>query len=218
MTWLSPAFPVGAYSYSHGLEYLISDGLVSDEKTLEAWIGAGLAFGFGRIDGAIFCASYRATSARDCEALTTTLEIANAIVPTREFELETLSQGRAFWSTVRDVWQNNERVAWAAANTTSSLPYPFAVGAAAAAGNVPLHSALVCYFHAVASNLVSAGVRLIPLGQTAGQRVLAALEERVTGAAETAMGQSLDDVGSAAPLFEWASIRHETQYTRLFRS
>jgi urease accessory protein len=219
MTWLSPAFPVGSFSYSHGLEWAVAEALVHDEATLMEWIGAGLTFGFGRVDGSLFAASHRATTARDEKALVEAHALAVAMVSTREFELETMAQGRAFWSTLVDVWARDETVVWAKRHLTSRIvPYPFAVGVATAAAQVPLRSALVSYLHAVTSNLVSAGIRLVPLGQTAGQRVLSKLQDSVSKAADEALTRPLEDIGSAAPLFEWASMRHETQFTRLFRS
>jgi len=208
MSWLSPAFPVGAFSYSHGIEYAVEAGLVRDEASLHDWIAAGLAHEFGPVNGAMLRAAYEA---KDSAALAQALEEARAFVPTREFELEHRAQGQAFLSAVGAAWSELDPIRdWA--------PYPSAVGMAAAASGVPLRATLIAFFHSVVSNLISAGLRTIPLGQTAGQRVLAALQPAVIAAADDALRREACDVGSAAPMAEWCSIRHETQYTRLFRS
>lgn len=216
MSWLSPAFPVGAFSYSHGIEYAVEAGLVRDEEALRAWIEAGLQHEFGTIAGAMLRAAYQATAAKDRPALLEALEDARAFVPTLEFELENRAQGQAFVLAFRAAWTDS---GWLEAILHDGwAPYPSVVGIAAALCAVPLRPALIAFFHAMVSNLVSAGIRLIPLGQTAGQRVLASLQVAVMEAADGVLRRDAGDVGSAAPLIEWTSARHETQYTRLFRS
>jgi len=208
MSWLSPSFPVGAFSYSHGIEYAVEAELVRDEDSLRGWIASGLAHEFGPVNGAMLRAAYEA---KDRAALADALEEARAFVPTLEFELEHKAQGQAFMTAFRAAWG-------AVALPEGWVPYPSAVGIAAASSGVPLRPALIAFFHAVVSNLISAGIRTIPLGQTAGQRVLAALQPAVIAAADDALRRDTRDVGSAAPVVEWTSIQHETQYTRLFRS
>lgn len=208
MSWLSPSFPVGAFSYSHGIEYAVEAGLVRDEDSLRRWIAVGLAHEFGPVSGAMLRAAYEA---KDSIALDEALEDARAMVPTLEFELEHRAQGEAFMTAFRAAWGDKDLPAgW--------VPYPCAVGIAAAASGVPLRPALIAFFHSVVSNLISAGIRTIPLGQTAGQRVLAALQSEVIAATDETLRRDPRDVGSAAPMLEWTSIKHETQYTRLFRS
>lgn len=208
MSWLSPSFPVGAFSYSHGLEYAVEAGLVRDEAGLRNWIASGLAHEFGPVNGAMLRAAYEA---KGRAALAAALEEARALVPTVEFELEHKAQGEAFIAAFRAAWGD-------AALPQGWVPYPSAVGIAAAALGVPLRATLVAFFHSVVSNLISAGIRTIPLGQTAGQRVLASLQDAVIVAAGGALSRDPRDVGAAAPVIEWTSIGHETQYTRLFRS
>ena len=208
MSWLSPSFPVGAFSYSHGIEYAVGAGLVRDEDSLRGWIAAGLAHEFGPVSGAMLRAAYEA---KDRIELAEALEEARAFVPTLEFELEHRAQGKAFLSAVGPAWNDLEEL-------NDGAPYPSAVGIAAAASGVPLRPTLIAFFHSVVSNLISAGIRTIPLGQTAGQRVLAALQPAAIAAADDALRRDPRDVGSAAPMLEWTSIQHETQYTRLFRS
>jgi urease accessory protein len=205
MSWLSPSFPVGAFSYSHGIEYAVEAGLVTDQASLRDWIDSGLKHEFGPVNGAMLRAAYEA---RD---LAQALDEARALVPTPEFELEHKSQGEAFMLAFRAAWgEVHLPPGW--------VPYPSAVGFAARTCAVPLRAALIAFFHSVVSNLISAGLRTVPLGQTAGQRILASLQTPVIAVVDEALTRDPDDVGAAAPMIEWTSIRHETQYTRLFRS
>ncbi len=219
MTWLSPAFPVGAFSYSHGLEWAVEDGLVIDEAQLAGWIAAGLTQEFGAVGEGQLRAAYEAAAAHNAAALRAAIAEARAWQPTREFALESLAQGKAFIATLVAVSPPSPALAWAAPLLAGeTIAYPSAVGIAAALHGLGLRETLVAYFQAFAGNLVSAGIRLIPLGQTAGQRILAGLESPILAAALSATTRDPADIGSAAPMAEIASMKHETQYTRLFRS
>jgi urease accessory protein len=216
MTWLSPAFPVGSFSYSHGLEWAVEAGTVTDAATLGDWIEAILAHGAGRTDAIFLAGAWRAVSTEDLPALNEVVELAAAFAPSAERRLETLAQGTAFLAAVRAVWPH-PRLDWLGPEH-GKFAYPVAVGACAAAHGLPLPESAQAFTQAFGANLVSAGVRLIPLGQTDGQRLLAALEPTVAATAEHAVGVPLDEVGAASFRADLASMRHETQYTRLFRS
>jgi urease accessory protein len=219
MTWLSPAFPVGAFSYSHGLEWAVEDGLVRDAASLRQWIEAGLAHEFGAVGAAQLRAAHEAVTAHDAQALRDTVAEARAWQPTKEFALEALAQGNAFLATLRDASPPSPALVWVLQSLgDEAVAYPCAVGIAAAIHGLPLKETLIAYFQAFAGNLVSAGLRLVPLGQTAGQRIMAGLEAPIIAAAEATLSRDAQDIGTAAPLADWASARHETQYTRLFRS
>lgn len=220
MTWLSPAFPVGAFSYSHGIEYAVEAGLVGDHATLAGWIGDVVAIGTGRVDAALFRAAHEATATEDEAGLAWTIERGDAMRATREIGQESENQGMAFVKAITGSWPaaGLDRLAALALAMGRPVVSPVAVGAGAAAHGVPLLPALEAYLHAFASNLVSAGVRLVPLGQSDGLRALAALEPRIADAALAALARPHADIGSATPMVDWASARHETQYTRLFRS
>ena len=217
MAWLSPAYPVGAFSYSGGIEWAVEAGDVVDAATLKNWLAVMLGEGGGFCDAVFFVHAHRATAARDDAALRALAELAAAFVPSRERFLETTAQGRAFLEATRAAWPcpalDLLQTIW-----TGPLAYPVVVGVAAAGHGIAAAPALAAFLQAVAANFVSAGVRLIPLGQTDGQRVLAALEPVLAAAAERARGCPLDEVGGAALRADLASMRHETQYTRLFRS
>lgn len=217
LTWLSPAYPTGGFSYSHGLEYAVEAGLVTDAASLESWIATILCHGAGRVDGVLLAHTHAAASADDREGLVEVAEFALAMRATAEMALESQAQGDAFLTTTRAAWPGPE-IERVAQHLPPPVVLPVAVGAACGASGVPLRPALAAYLHGFAANLVSAGVRLIPLGQTAGQRAVAALEPVVAEAVERAAALPLDDIGAAVPMVDWTSMRHETQYTRLFRS
>ncbi len=203
--WLSPSFPVGAFSYSHGLETAISEGLVSDAETLFHWLDDLLKLGSGRSDAILLAAAYGASSP---EALGEVKELAEALSPSRERLLETNQQGAAFVRTTNSVWETELEAA----------PYPVAVGAAANAAGIDLETTVYMYLHAFAGNLTGAAIRLVPLGQTDGQTCLARLKETCQSVASEAVTATLDDLGSCSFLSDIASMRHETQSTRLFQS
>jgi urease accessory protein len=217
MAWLSPAYPVGAFSYSSGIEWAVEAGDIKDAASLQAWLGVMLRDGSGFCDAVLFAHAHRAAAAEDDKALRAVAELAAAFAPSKERHLETTAQGNAFVEATRAAWPcaalDRLKRVW-----DGAVGYPVAVAVAAAGHGVALEPALAAFLQAVAANLVSAGVRLIPLGQTDGQRVLAALEPLVAATAQRASGVALDDIGSAAFRADLATARHETQYTRLFRS
>nr|WP_245317445.1 urease accessory protein UreF [Bradyrhizobium manausense] len=217
MTWLSPAFPVGGFSYSSGIEWAVEAGDITDLSSLADWLDAMLSEGSGACDATFLVHAYGAAEAGEDAALSDVAELAAAFVPSRERQLETTSQGRAFIDISRTAWDADGLDAMVAACRTP-LVYPVAVGVVAALHGVPLAATLHAFLHALVSNWISAASRLIPLGQTDSQRVLVRLETAVAATASWALSATLDDLGSATFRADLASLRHETQYTRLFRS
>jgi urease accessory protein len=217
MTWLSPAFPVGAFSYSSGIEWAVEAGDIADAASLRNWLAAMLGEGSGFCDAVFLAQAHRAATARDETGLHEIAELAAAFVPSRERQLETSTQGRAFIEIARSAWACDGLDGMVAA-CGSGMVYPIAVGIVSAAHAVPLAPAMHAFLHAVVSNWISAGARLVPLGQTDSQRILASLETDVAATAKRALEASLDDLGSTTFRADLASLRHETQYTRLFRS
>ena len=217
MAWLSPAYPVGAFSYSSGIEWAVESGDIADAASFRRWLDVVIASGSAFCDAALFVHAHRAAAADDASALRTVAELAAAFVPSKERHLETTAQGRAFIEATRAAWPcaalGSLAKAW-----DGPVAYPVAVGVTAAGHGIAIEAALSAYLHAVTANLISAGVRLIPLGQTDGQRLLAALEPTVASTAARALTMPLDQLGGAAFRADIASMRHETQYTRLFRS
>jgi urease accessory protein len=217
MAWLSPAYPIGAFSYSSGIEWAVEAGDVTDAATFERWLVVMIADGSGFCDAVFFVHAHRAVAQRNDEALHAVAELAAVFAPSRERHLETTAQGRAFLDATRAAWPTPalDRLL---ALWDGAVALPVAVAATSAGHEIALAPALQAYLHALTANLVSAGVRLVPLGQTDGQRVLAALEPVVAATAARALATALEDVGGAAFRADLASMRHETQHTRLFRS
>jgi urease accessory protein len=217
MAWLSPAYPVGAFSYSSGIEWAVEAGDIIDAKTLRGWLAVMIGQGGGFCDAAFFAHAHRAAAAEDDATLRAVAELAAAFAPSKERHLESTAQGNAFVEATRAAWACDaiERLKniW-----DGAVAYPVAVAVATAGHAIALEPAMAAYLQALAANWVSAGVRLIPLGQSDGQRVLAALEPVVAATAQRALAVNLDDIGSSALRADLASARHETQYTRLFRS
>jgi urease accessory protein len=217
MTWLSPAFPVGAFSYSSGIEWAVEAGDIADAAALTDWLASMLADGSGFCDGVFLAHAHRAASSRDEAGLRQIAELAAAFVPSRERQLESSAQGRAFIDIVRAAW-NCDGLERMISCCDGTIIYPVAVGLVSAAHAIALAPAMHAFFHALTSNWISAGARLVPLGQTDSQRVLALLEPVGVATAKHALQATLDDLGSATFRADLASMRHETQYTRLFRS
>ena len=207
LAWLSPAFPTGAFAYSHGLEWAVETGDVANESTLEAWLTDILANGAGRTDTILLRHAHRAVA--DQAALAEIAELALATAASRERHNEALAQGQAFVLAAAP---------WAMPPVPHETPYAVAVGTLAGAHGIPEDDTAAAYLQAFATNLISAAVRLVPLGQNAGLRVLAALEPVILGTAGETREATLDDLGGCAFRSDIAAMRHETQYTRLFRS
>jgi urease accessory protein len=217
MTWLSPSFPVGAFSYSSGIEWAVEAGDIGDAASLRDWLVSMLADGSGFCDGVFLAHAHRAASSPDAAGLRDIAELAAAFVPSRERYLETSAQGRAFIDIARAAW-NCDGLDQLVSRCDGAIVYPVAVGLVSAAHAIPLAPTMHAFFHTVVSNWISAGARLVPLGQTDSQRVLAQLEPVVVSTGKRALEASLEDLGSATFRADLASLRHETQYTRLFRS
>lgn len=215
MAWLSPSYPVGAFAYSHGIEWAVEDGRIKNEQTLLSWVDSILRYGAGWSDAVIFCHAHDA--AGDAECLTEINDLASALAPSLERHLETTAQGTAFVKATLDAWPWQDSAALFKA-LGAEIAYPVAVAAAAQGHGIDRDQALHAYLHGFAANLVSAGVRLVPLGQSAGQRILASLEDAITASANAAATATLDQAGGIALLSDIAAMKHETQYTRLFRS
>jgi urease accessory protein len=207
LAWLSPSFPTGAYAYSHGLEWAVEHGDITDGDTLREWLTDILVHGSGRNDAILLRHAHRA--ADDSDSLRDLADLAAAIAPSRERRMETLDQGTAFIAAA---------AAWLPPPLPERVAYPVAVGALAGSHGIDAETTTAAYLQAFASNLISAAVRLVPLGQSAGLRVLAALEPIILHVATSTRTATLDDLGGCAFRSDLAAMHHETQYTRLFRS
>ncbi|MEP7453778.1 urease accessory protein UreF [Phyllobacterium sp. SB3] len=210
MTWLSPAFPVGAFSYSHGIEQAIQLGLIHNRQSLEDWLVDILHEGSGWNDAVLFAESHRIARAK--ADFSNVADLAEALAGSRERHMETMLQGEAFLSAAQ-AWPNPvfDRL-------PVQIASPVAVGAIAGAHGIELEAALCAFLHAFISNLVQGAVRLVPLGQRDGVSILASMEADIRSCSERAAEASLDELGSCAIISDIMAMRHETQYSRVFRS
>ena len=228
LTFLSPAFPIGAFTYSHGLEQVIDAGGVGNAEELQSWLKDILTHGAGRSDAILMSQTYRAAVAGSHDGVQELAELGLALQPSKERHLETSAQGTAFIDTVLASWPPGAQTAAGSVftrltigNTGTHLtewPYPAALGLVCAAHELPEDASLTAFLHSFAANLISVAVRAVPLGQNEGQRVLAALEPVLSKITAEAMDAGLDDLGTSTFLADIASMAHETQYSRLFRS
>jgi urease accessory protein len=222
LAWFSPAMPIGAYTYSHGLEHAVEAGLVSDAATLRDYVETALCHGSGQLDATLLCAAYRASleGTGEGRSLLDIMMLAAALRGSSELALESAAQGRALLTLLRQAWPAAalDELDNQCREHAMEPAHATVVGVAAAAHRLPLDATVVAFLHGFGANLISAGVRLIPLGQTDGQRQTAALEAPLRQVAAEVLAASLDDLGGAAPMIDLCSIAHETQYTRLFRS
>jgi urease accessory protein len=215
-SWLSPSFPNGAYSYSHGLEWAVEAGHVSNRCGLVDWLEADLCYGSSRNEAIYFIEAYRHVAVGAEDELSHLAELAAASRTTSEFLLESAQQSSAYLATLRRVWP--DRILDVFSDGKCPPVSAVILGAYSARAKIPVGIALPAFLHSYVANLVTAGVRLVPLGQTDGQLALAALEQAILSRSEIAARETVSDLGSAGLMAELASIAHESQYTRLFRS
>jgi len=200
--WLSPSFPVGSYAYSHGLEWAIAADAVTDTESLTAWLHDTLRVGAGRADAKLLAAAHRGEDAAHLAAT------ARALAASAERWEETIAQGTAF----------AEAVSAMAGKRFDPLPYPVAVGVAARRLDLETGQVAALFLHAVAANLVSAAVRFIPLGQAAGQKVLAGLHPAIADISAEVVTARVEDIATSVLRGDLAAMRHETRDGRRFKT
>jgi urease accessory protein len=219
-TWLSPVFPTGSYSYSHGLEWAVEAGSIHDRASLVDWLAADLRHGSGRNEAIFFREAWSFAMLGDQSRLLEIAELAAAFRGTSEFALESALQASACRSTLSKVWPDPllDEIAQTLADRRIPLSVALVLGIRCAKQDIPIVLALPAFLQSYVANLVTAGVRLIPLGQTDGQAAIAGLEDAVLATSADAATGTIHDLGSAGFMVDLASMAHETQYTRLFRS
>jgi urease accessory protein len=217
LIWLSPGFPVGAFAYSHGLEWAVEAGDIVDARSLQSWLIDLLEFGAPRSDALLFSAAFRFAATADWPALIEVNALAVALTASVERRLETTAQGAAFIAAARAAW-DCEPLRRLDEAPDQRIAYSIAVAAAASGHALPLEASVQAFALAQGANLVSAALRLGTIGQTEGQKIVAALLPRIKALAREAQCANLADLGGAAFRSDIAAMRHETQYSRLFRS
>ncbi len=215
MLWLSPAFPIGSFAYSQGLEWAVENGDIHDARSLGGWLVDLLSFGAPRADAILFGTCFRAAEGEDWEALAEANAFAIALANSAERRLETTAQGGAFVLAARAAWDCEPLRQLSLAERVA---YPAAVASASAGHGLPLEASLQAFILAQIAAAVSAVVRLGPIGQTDGQKIQATLIPRIRALAREASVSKLTELGSCAFRADIAAMRHESQYSRLFRS
>ena len=219
-SWLSPAFPTGSYSYSHGIEWAVEAGHIRNRESLVDWLEADLCHGSGRNEAIFFIEAWRAATDDDFRKLVEISNLAAAFRSTSEFALETSQQATACLATLRRVWPDPliESLSELLSEFEIAPALSVVLGVRSATQGIPTKLALPAFLQSYLANLVTAGVRLVPLGQTDGQLAIAELEPAVLSASLGGERATIQDLGSATFMVDLASASHETQYTRLFRS
>jgi urease accessory protein len=219
LAWVSPSYPTGAFSYSHGLEWAVEAQSVRGLQDLLEYVETVMTRGGGWIDAVLFTNIWRAVSgSREWAQLDELVELSGAFRASAETALESRQQGAAFLQVTRRAWPHPFLDLFAVQWGERPVSHCAAVALACAVHDIALDPALQAYLHAFSANLVSAGARLIPLGQTDAQIAIARLAPVIDRVCREAAIASIEDLGTAAPILELGSLLHETQYTRLFRS
>jgi urease accessory protein len=213
--WFSPMFPVGAFAYSHGLEWAQEAGDITDADDLRDWLSTLIHRGALHNDMILLAQAYRAAQRRDANRLCEINELALAMATSRERRLETATQGNAFLLAIKKSWPC---ASLDLLDASEDVAYPVAVALATAGHDLPLDATLNMFSLGFVANLVSAAIRLGIIGQSDGQSVIAALIPMIGETAQSCASKNLDDLGGSAFRSDLASLKHETQYTRLFRS
>ncbi len=211
---VSPALPVGAYSYSEGIETLVEGGIINCDRTLKHWLEQELSYGSIRTEAAVMLRAYKATVLQDRTALIYWNNWLSAARETSELRASSWQMGQSLRRLLLAMKPEKAQ--------SICLPgecnYAICLGIAAALEQIEAKSVILGYLHSWASNLITAGVKLIPLGQTAGQILLHELHINISDAATEIISLEDDELNSCSWGLALASMAHETQYTRLFRS
>jgi len=215
LTWMSPSYPVGSFTFSQGLENAIETGILKNADNTTQWISDLLQFGNGYSDLVFLSAAW--SCAYEPARISDLLELARAYQATSEFHTESSAQGAAFLNITAKTWPCNTLDSMENIKT-SLLLYPVVVGLAARGHSIDHSATLSAYGHAWLSNLVSAAVRLVPLGQSDGQAIIAALQQTLSETVRRAIETKPEQLSTSTLMADICSMHHETQYTRLFRS
>lgn len=219
--WFSPAFPIGSFSYSHSLEMVIDNGVITELDDLVQWIEDTLEFGSARTDAILFAEAWHSVSdVFDESRFVEVTEIGAAMRNTSELALESTAQGASFISIISSltIGVKIEAVKATLENSGIRPAIPIVSGATCAAHNLPLEPSLIAYLNSFCAMLIAAATKLIPLGQTDAQRATLSVEKAVLATARRALKLKLEDIGGATAMTDIYSMRHETQYSRMFRS
>ncbi|MEK7436000.1 MAG: urease accessory UreF family protein [Pseudomonadota bacterium] len=213
----SPTLPVGAYSYSQGLEAAVEAGVVRDAASAQAWIGDVLAYAVARLEAPVWWRLHAAWSAGDMEGVARWNDIFRSTRESAELRAEALQMGYSLQRLLLEIGEFDEH-SLAQLRDIANITFPAAFAFAVVKWEIPARSALIAYLWAWLENQVMAALKSVPLGQTEGQRLLLALSAQLPVIADSACALGDEDLCNYTPGFAILCSRHETQYSRLFRS
>ena len=218
LMWLaSPALPVGGFSYSEGLEAAVEAQLVRNEADAGIWLRDQLHLSLARSDLAVCARAFKAWQRGDAATLAELNDWVTTTRETRELRQQTQQMGRSLCEWLKNRGETDDRVAQLKALTPAPT-WPVAFALAVAQTGAPLRESLLAHAFGWAENMVQAALKAVPLGQSAGQRVLAALVADIPVAVDHAMALPDSARQAATPMLAILSAQHEAQYSRLFRS
>lgn len=211
----SSALPVGAYSYSEGLEILVENGMITSPESLQKWLESELKYGAIRMEAAVMIRAYEAVKALDLQLLSYWNQWLSAARETEELRSASWQMGRSLIQLLEKLHPQIKSITSTVGNPCN---YAIAFGIALAYHQINIQAGLLGYLYSWVSNLITAGVKLIPLGQTAGQQLIRFLQPLLTNNAAQITAMVDDELSCCSWGLSLASMQHETQYTRLFRS
>lgn len=217
MTWFSPSYPIGSFAYSHGLEYAVEAGIVTNTGDLKNWLYDFLHFGTCYNDSIFISNSYDATEKNDLIFFNEVAAMSKAFKSSSEISLESEQQGISFYQ-VTSVTLSSKKFESLINGIKKNISYPVVVGCAGSIKKIRKIDLIDAYLHSFISNILSASLRIMPLGQTEAQCILSSLEKEINLISINALSKTISDLGSSVFMGDWASANHEGQYTRLFRS
>lgn len=217
LTWFNPSYPIGSYAYSHGIEYAIEEGLINNSNSLHKWVRDLLIFGTGYNDSIIINILYNSIVENNLSNFDDIVDIAYAMRPTKEISLESAQQGISFYSIIREVYNSNELNSYLR-RVDSKITYPVITGIIGGYFQLEKHNLIYAYLYSFASNLLSAALRIMSIGQTEIQKIIYKLKKDIEKMTMKSQKLNLSDLGSSVLFSDWSSAKHEFQYSRLFRS
>ena len=199
-SWFSPNFPIGSFNFSHGLEAAVEMKFIYDSFTLEKWISNLITDGSGKTDIILLSNAYRGKNIN---------ELALALCPSKERWIESIKLGKSFSKNIRDNWSYN---------IEDELAFPVALGKAGSFFSIPLDQLLIIFLQSFASNLITFGMKHIPLGQSAGQKILINLIPVIQAQSMKYKNYDIKDIGSCAYISDLASMYHENLKNRIYQT
>jgi urease accessory protein len=199
-SWFSPNFPIGSFNFSHGLEAAVEMKFIHDSFTLENWISNLITDGSGKTDVILLSNAYRGKNIN---------ELALALCPSKERWIESIKLGKSFSKNIRDNWSYN---------IEDELAFPVALGKAGSFFSIPLDQLLIIFLQSFASNLITFGMKHIPLGQSAGQKILINLIPVIQAQSMKYKNYDITDIGSSAFISDLASMYHENLKNRIYQT